>query len=55
MELSGRRGGSRSEEKPVQRLRGGEDVTNLSPFLVGDGTKRSPTGDITDQPPGEMS
>ena len=36
-------------------IEGGEGCNKFVPVLVGDGTKRSPTGDIIDQPPGEMS
>ena len=34
--------------------RGGGDVTDLSPILGGNATKIAPTGDIFDQPSGQM-
>ena len=38
----------------VQRL-GGTRMSQIVPFLRGDGTKAAPTRDLFDQPPGEMS
>ena len=34
---------------------GGRGCHNFVPVLGGDGTKIAPTGDILDQPPGEIS
>ena len=42
-------GGTRST------IEGGRGCNKFVPVLGGDGTKRSSTGDIFDQPPGEMS
>ena len=36
-------------------IEGGRGCNKFVPALGGDGTKRSSTGDIFDQPPGEMS
>ena len=36
-------------------IEGGRGCNKFVPVLGGDGTKRSPTGDMFDQPPGEMS
>ena len=36
-------------------IKGGRGCNNFVPVLGGDGTKTSPTGDIFDKPPGEMS
>ena len=45
----GRRGA-----RPVQRLGGDGDVTFFVPVLGGNGTRIAPTGDIFDQPLGQM-
>ena len=43
-------------DHPLTRsIEGGRGCNNFVPVLGGDGTKRSPTGDIFDQLPGEMS
>ena len=40
--------------RPVQRLGGGRGCNLFVPVLGGNGTKIAPTGDIFDQPPGQM-
>ena len=40
--------------RPVQRLGEGRGCNNFVPVLGGNGTKRAPTRDIFDQPPGQM-
>ena len=46
---------TRLRYRAVQRLGGGRGCHNFVPILEGDGTKLAPTGDLFDQPPGEMS
>ena len=42
-------------KRAVQRLGGGRGCHKFVPVLGGDGMKIAPSGDIFDQPPGEMS
>ena len=48
---------SRGEKGSATRstIEGRRGCNNFVPVLGGDGTKTSPTGDIFDQPPGEIS
>ena len=39
---------------PVQQLGAGRGCNTIVPVLGGNGTKIAPTGDIFDQPPGQM-
>ena len=47
-----------TKEGPMESFNdwgGGAEMSQICPVLGGDGTKRAPTGDLFDQPPGEMS